>query len=289
MRPATGMMIATMLGLGWQPALTASAASSFDNCTGFIDSVPAAITTQGTWCLRGDLSTGISTGIAINIKANNVTLDCNNYKLGGLAAGLGTSTAGILASNRQNVTVRNCNVRGFNHGIYLVGSGSRGHIVEDNNANLNTHMGLRADGAGSVIRRNVVLDTGGSSIDPAVYGIMAGYSTDILDNTVSGLRAGVAGVDAVVIGIYTFSNLEGSVSHNRIRGISQQGSESTLGIYNKDSQRLTLVGNQVTGDASAGSTGISCTNTDGRAKDNIISGFAQLLSGCAEDGNTLVP
>ena len=87
------------------------AAQSYDNCTGFIDSVPATITTQGTWCLRKDLSTSIRFGDAITVDANNVTIDCNDFKLGGLSAGPGTKAFGIAGRERQNITVRNCNVR----------------------------------------------------------------------------------------------------------------------------------------------------------------------------------
>ena len=68
----------------------AHAAQSYDNCTGFITSVPAVISTQGTWCLKQDLATAIASGNAISVNANNVTLDCNDFKLGGLAAGAGT-------------------------------------------------------------------------------------------------------------------------------------------------------------------------------------------------------
>src|SRR5690242_4309124 len=88
----------------------AAAAESYDNCSNTISSLPAVIATQGTWCLKGDLSTAITSGTAITINTNNVTIDCNNFKLGGLAAGAGTSTYGIFASNRLNATVRHCNV-----------------------------------------------------------------------------------------------------------------------------------------------------------------------------------
>ncbi len=78
---AAGLLLG---GLTLQPA---HAAESYDNCTGFIDSVPATITTQGTWCLRKNLATNITTGNAITIATNNVTIDCNDFKIGGLAAG----------------------------------------------------------------------------------------------------------------------------------------------------------------------------------------------------------
>src|SRR4249919_759306 len=76
---------------------TARAAESYDNCTGFITSVPAVITTQGTWCLKNDLSTALTGIVAIKINTNNVTIDCNDFKLGGTAGGMGTGSLGIVA------------------------------------------------------------------------------------------------------------------------------------------------------------------------------------------------
>src|SRR5688572_22532073 len=84
----------------------ASAASSYDACTGFIASVPTTISTQGIWCFNKDLNTPVATGSAITVTANNVTIDCNGFKLGGLQAGLGTATVGIFANGRSNLTVR---------------------------------------------------------------------------------------------------------------------------------------------------------------------------------------
>src|SRR5688500_7900792 len=79
------------------------AAESYDNCTGFIDSLPAVITKQGTWCMRKDLSTAIDTGNAITVATNNVTIDCNDFKIGGLAAGVDTLAHGIVAADRKSV------------------------------------------------------------------------------------------------------------------------------------------------------------------------------------------
>ena len=52
-----------------------------------ITSPPYVIATQGVYCLTGNLSTSITTGSAIEIQANNVTLDLNGFKLGELVAG----------------------------------------------------------------------------------------------------------------------------------------------------------------------------------------------------------
>src|SRR6185369_13051491 len=93
--------------LGVAPSLV-RAAESYDNCVGFVDSVPAVIATQGTWCLRHDLSTAITAGNAITIATNNVIIDCNDFKLGDLSAGAGTQAVGVQATDRLNTTVRHC-------------------------------------------------------------------------------------------------------------------------------------------------------------------------------------
>ena len=64
---------------------TSTQAETID-CTA-ITSPPYVIATQGVYCLTGNLSTSITTGSAIEIQANNVTLDLNGFKLGELVAG----------------------------------------------------------------------------------------------------------------------------------------------------------------------------------------------------------
>ena len=130
------------------------AAGSYDNCTGYVDSLPATLATQGTWCLRHDLSSAMVSGEAITIGANNITLDCNGFKLGGLAAGPDTTTIGIFAANRTNITVRDCAIRGFYGGIYL--NGGRGHRVEDNRLDQHRGFGITVTGdGGSLVQRKL--------------------------------------------------------------------------------------------------------------------------------------
>ena len=105
------------------------AADSYDSCVGTIESLPAVITVQGTWCMKSDLSTPLGSGDAIVVSTNNVTIDCNGYKLGGLAAGNGTLTTGIKIVDRLNATVRRCSIRGFYIGVGAYGGG--GHVVEE--------------------------------------------------------------------------------------------------------------------------------------------------------------
>src|SRR5262249_8965473 len=136
-------------------------------CTA-ITSLPYTISASGVYCLTGDLSTNLISGNAIEIDANNVILDLNGHKIGNLSAGPNTVAYGILADQRQNITIRNGTVRGFFHGIRLSDTFpyavSQGHVVEDVRADQNTQMGILVSGRGGLIRRNQVVATGGSTI-----------------------------------------------------------------------------------------------------------------------------
>src|SRR5207342_2989370 len=130
-----------------------------------------------------DLSTSISVGQAIQIQANNVTIDCNGYKIGGLAAGTSSLAEGIYADpSRLNITVRNCGIRGYQFGIDLQGSGS---LVEDNRLDGNLYVGIQVLGDNNRVQRNRVYDTGGV---PGVN-ISKGISAfgDVIDNTLVGV------------------------------------------------------------------------------------------------------
>lgn len=256
----------------------AGAAESYDNCTGFIDSVPTTITTQGTWCLRHDLSTAITNGNAITVGTSNVTVDCNGFKIGGLAAGTSTTTRGVSATDRLNVTVRHCNIRGFSMGVELISFANGGnYTVERNRIESSRTIGIRVAGDGTVVRSNIVRDTGGSTIFAAeAHGIHTYGAVDVLDNTVHGVNG-----DVGVYGIYTISNPSGSISGNRVRGITQTGVGEASGIYNYGSGRINLRDNDVNGD---GTIGLYCFNGNGRARGNVINGFDVGVWSCSETG-----
>jgi hypothetical protein len=179
-------------GSGW---------SEITNCTP-ITALPATISTQGIYCLQGHLSTAITSGDAIEITANNVTLDLNGWKLGGQAAGTGTLARGIYSA-ANNVTVRNGIVRGFSLGVYLTGRGAR---VEDLLVDQNTTKGIQVEGQGAVVRRNQIIDTGGSTgmINVTAAPIYSNGADGVIeDNIVSGL---VATGDGGETAIYLYSD-----------------------------------------------------------------------------------
>lgn len=207
---------------------TARAAESLDNCTGFIDTVPASITSQGVWCLRHHVATAIDGGSAILVGANNVTVDCNGFKIGGLAAGSSTAATGVWSS-RNNITVRNCQVRGFHTGIRLMGNGN---LIEGNRIDNATVSGIYTAGKGDVIRGNIVNDTGGRPGPGGTYayGITAfGEGTRVLDNSISRIFPTGSSANRSSYGIRLFAR-GGLAQDNRIHGLYFTGTGESVGI-----------------------------------------------------------
>jgi len=261
---------------------SAQAAESYDNCSGFIDSVPATITTQGVWCLRADLSTALASGYAITVAVNNVTIDCNHFKLGGLAAGAASQTWGIV-STRLNTVIRNCNIRGFYRGVYI-GSGG-GNVVEANRFDGNLYGAVFVSGGGSTIRGNLVLDTGGSSVSPDIaHGIEGRFGTDIIDNTIFNVSTNAA--ITTVYGIAAQNNGHGVVRDNRIKGVVSHGVDGrAYGIFGFASDGMVIRGNDVLGSGIPSSVGIACSSNQSTAFGNVIARFDTGISQCATSGN----
>lgn len=286
-------LLASTLALLALPVAGARAAQSYDSCTGFINSLPATLSTSGVWCLRKDLSTAITSGAAITVATNNVTLDCNDFKVGGLGAGAASQTTGVRAVDRQNVTVRHCSVRGFLKGIDL--DEGAGQLVEDNNLDNNLLLGIRVSTYSGVVRNNRVTDTGGATatialrfspgvqslIPNATAGIAASNSV-MIDNVVDGLFGPESGS-------YSLAGMFGAgdglaTRQNVVRGIASTAqSGTTWGIV------LSGVGGLVASNVVArsytttgsGKYGISSDNT-ARCVDNVSSNFSTAFAGCTQ-------
>lgn len=298
------LLLLALLALGSPPSV-ATAAESYDNCTGFIDSLPAVISTQGTWCLRQDVVTSITGGAAITIATNNVTLDCNNFKVGGLGAGPGTFARGILAQGRVNATIRRCNVRGFFGGIVLdveppSGTVSSGHLVEDCRLDGNTSFGIMVRGDSSMVRRNLVIDTGGSIFNSVGLGIWVVGRVDVLDNTVSGAFAiTTASTNYSVIGILANGSVgevalgTGTVARNRVSGLfTQLAGAKTTGILSLAGVGMDggtfIVDNEIGGNLLANSSGLKCSPLS-VTRGNTINGFATAIEpGCTSAGGDVI-
>jgi nitrous oxidase accessory protein NosD len=216
-------------------ALSAPTQAETINCTA-ITSLPYTISTQGVYCLTGNLATAQTTGSAITISANNGTLDLNGWKLGGQAAGVETQSNGIH-SFAVNVTVKNGIVRGFYNGIYLFG---RGAVVEELRVDQSTRTGIYVAGAGSLVRRNQVVDTGGSTVMSSAFGIAnMADGARIEQNTVSGLAPGTG----TAYGIFTNPSVNSLICGNFLANTA--ASPSGVGISLNSTSRVTVVDNVV--------------------------------------------
>lgn len=271
-------------------ALPARATPSHDGCTGFIDSVPTTITAQGTWCLRRHLSTSISSGAAISIIANNVSIDCRGFKLGGLAAGYASFAYGIHAMGQQNISVRNCQLRGFYSGIAL--HSSHGSLVEDNRLDNNLAVGISLVGENNLVRRNRIYDTGGAAGRRWAYGIDA--QADIIDNTVSGLFADAAGGDLIGIRAGGFGTQVRGNAVSRLESAARDGTvEGGFGIVLVDSQ-IRASDNHLAGarDRAIQGTGLLSESSQNYCANNSVGGFTTRISGsgaCTSSNNLLRP
>lgn len=280
----------TLLALA---AREARAAESYDGCAGTISSLPAVISSQGTWCMKTDLSTAMASGNAITVQANNVTIDCNHFKLSGLAAGAGSQAYGIYAHDRVSVSVRNCNIRGFRDGVYLVGSGysaydiGGSHLVEDSRFESNWRTGITVMGVGSIVRENIVVDSGDSTIPGSTFaaGIYVYSGGDIYDNYVWGVTSGIDAVDTV--GIEFVSNgTSVAITGNKVHLPMNGDADEAYGIRVRGTGNRFIVGNQVSVDGYAPtSVGISCQYDGGQlAKDNAIGGTLTRIDTCTDGG-----
>jgi hypothetical protein len=252
------------------------------NCTP-ITSLPATISTQGLYCLTGNLATAQASGNAITINANNVTLDLNGWKVGGQAAGAGTLAIGIYSAG-TNVTVKNGIVRGFWFGIYLVG---RGATVEGITADQNTEEGIAVAGAGILVQGNQVMDTGGTTTatnGPAYAIYVAGPGSLIQNNLVSGLISTNSGSE---YGIYfAAAATQSSARNNVVSDMARpSGGGSSYGIYMYDTPAVAVSNNIVTNFTAGVDYGGTGSATGTYSRNTAIGCDTPYSGGTAGSGN----
>lgn len=266
------------------PAL---ATEELESCQYTIDALPVSIATPGVWCLAVDQSMAHAAEQAVTISADNVTLDCNGRRLDGSPAGLATLSYGIVSIGRQNITVRNCRIRGFQHGLYIVNGG--GHLIEHNRFEANTQFGITIGGAGSVVRGNQILDTGRGTNTTSAFALRVQSSTDVIDNTIDGVTARTGG-NGSAYGIQaTFDGGSGVIAGNRIRGLARDGGANNYGIYAEAFSRLVVRDNDLVGTAGNG-LGLWCypSGTAARVRDNTFSGWVTAIDNCTSGGGNVV-
>jgi len=211
----------------------------------------------GTYCLATDviMAASFTSGSAIEITGNYVTLDLNGHKVHGAAAGSATVAVGIHAFNRRNVTVKNGTVWGFSRGIFLDAASTTalaGYLVEGVRAELNREFGIVVLGANAIIRNNVVANTGPSTVAPHVQAV--------------GILIGGSG---------------GRVLNNDILTLTPAGTGEGRGISVSTAVDNLVVGNRIT----AADFGVSFVNlATGKYRDNLTSDVATPFQGGTDAG-----
>jgi parallel beta-helix repeat protein len=154
---------------------------------------PITIDAPGTYRLTSNLKVPSANTTAIQITADNVTLDLNGFSIVGPTVCLGSpltckptgSGQGILAS-KDAVTVLNGTVRGMgNDGIALIGKSGR---VEKVHVASNGGNGISALGACTL--------SGNTARSNGAFGILVLGSSTVSDNTAE--KNGRAGIQCVL-------------------------------------------------------------------------------------------
>ena len=239
------------------------AARSYDNCTGFVESLPATITTPGTWCLRGNLATPQVSGAAVTIAANNVVLDCNDFRIDSTATTTASYATGATTpgSSSHHVTVRHCAINGFRYGVGLSGDS---HLVEHNTITASLYVGVSTYGVGNVVRNNLVRDTG-NGFFPTVYGIsVMGGEGVASDNTVMSVDGGQPGAQGGTYA-YGIQLQRGIVQGNRLLDIV------FIGVGIQAYERSFVIDNLVRGNSPESGIGINAY--DSVCRGNLITGW----------------
>jgi len=255
-----------------------------------ISSVPISINQSGSYYLTENLSHTNAAVSAINVIADNVTINMMGFTLSGPGKTSGTSNSGILINDQTNVTVMNGTVRGFGaNGIVEVSSfgdlhrlidvqvidnGGSGiflrggnHQVRNCSAQDNGTIGIFS-GPESLLTHNIAANNGTTGIQSTSYsilthntvsnsqsdGIIGGQGTIILSNTVQ-LSQGIQGI---------FGGFGSKIINNNVFSNAQWGIFADGGNLIKGN---TIIFNNI--DNAIGRGGLR-VNNDSRVVDNLL-------------------
>lgn len=248
------------------------------NCTE-ITSLPYFVNTPGIYCLKSSLSFANSAGIAIQIQSDDVVLDLNGYVLDGSAAGASSTSWGIYAFNRKNVTIRNGTIRGFYVGI---GGGwidpeFTGNVIEQLLVDRATSYGMIMYGPGIVVRKNRVTRTGGSTVSTSATGIYTGGAgAHVIENEVIDTMELAGGIARGIV----LDSAPGAVVERNVIGNAMLGPTSSYGVSVLNSSgKSSIVGNHIANMRNGisfnfGATGVYMDNTVGGATTSFSGGTA---------------
>lgn len=265
-------------------------AADTDKCTP-ISAVPFTISAPGSYCLTKNISapSTFTSGNAITVSSDDVTIDLAGYTLGNLLAGTGTQAIGIQGIGLNNVTIQNGTVRGFFIGIQLSGAagcstGSSGHLVTNIRADSNRYIGIQVLGSGIVVGQNQVLHTGGSTSATVSFTVgihIGGDGAQVVNNSVvDTIPAASTGLVNRIL-INAENNFTGAVAeYNRVANVGAISTNSYGISGGVSAYQLLIVNNRV---ANFG-YGISLF-VAGRYRDNLTINTTYPYQGGTDEGN----
>jgi len=188
--------------------------------TGFVAATCGATITADTTQTAGITDCDASTGITIG--ANNIVLDCAGYTVDGMDE---LGTIGILASGRNNITIKNCVITDWVQGISLNNANSS--LVQNNTLTSNTNFGVRIQSTAdhNIIRDNIAnSNTNGVSSGTGFSVVLSTNNTFINNTANSNLAIGF------VIGSGANNLTNNTANSNTQQGFSISGTASNLTI-----------------------------------------------------------
>jgi len=198
--------------------------------TGDSPGFPITIASSGSYRLTGNLVVASGTASAVEVAADDVTIDLNGFTLDGT----GSSGSGIVVIGaKRNLEVRAGTIRSFGgDGIKAAGADShahrviavrvlsnqgdgidfewstsgRNHTIEGCTVNENGGAGIRA-GSTSRVERNTVRGSGGNGIEVGEDSVISGNTVD--GSTLDGIQAHR---DSLIAGNTVSQNLQDGIS-----------------------------------------------------------------------------
>ena len=211
--------------------------------------VPVASATTGTLVITSNTTLSEDHVGNIVVSADGVTLDCAGHSVSG------GGTFGVLLSGRTNVSVKNCDVSGFSHGVGLLNSfnarisgntshdnylagfvleGGSNNILRSNVADGNGWNGFQLSfPSNTTLENNVATNNGGTG------GIAAGQSNG---NIIRGNTSAGNANNGIWVGASSYNN---TITGNHTADNGEQGFGFAVGIWLEGAHDSTVSGNDV--------------------------------------------
>jgi hypothetical protein len=162
-------------------------ASASNHCS-VLTTLPATLSDPGVYCLADDLQLAGSSGTAVTIAADSVTLDLDGHALRSKASA-NAATIGVSVVGHRYFNIVNGTLAGFAQAVYVRSNGdtpAKGGLLAKLEVQRSFFNGLSIVCDGCVVRDNLVTDTVTPSTLSGYYATAIGVEGS--GNLVSGNR-----------------------------------------------------------------------------------------------------